>query len=394
MKKLIKLFNKNKKLVIGLMSGTSLDGIDAVLVEIKNNGIKTKFRELYFNSYPYPQKLKDLILKNSLPDSSSVDEICQLNFLIAKLYVKAIENLCREYGIDISSIDLIGSHGQTIHHLPKPKRMFGTEVRSTLQIGDPSVIAKLTGIVTVGDFRVGDIALNGEGAPLVPYFDYITFRSTRTNRVLLNLGGIGNLTLLKKNCELSDVIAFDTGPGNMLIDQLMKMLYRRKFDKDGNVAFRGEVNNKLFSKLIRLDEFIGLTPPKSTGREYYNQSYIERVLDGFSNLKKADIIRTFSEFTAYAVYYNFQKFIRTETEISQLIVSGGGAKNKYIMSSLQKYFGNKVSVRTVDSKMMSSDSKEALCFAILANETIAGNPTNIPRVTGAVQPTVLGKICL
>ncbi|MBU2443970.1 MAG: anhydro-N-acetylmuramic acid kinase [Bacteroidetes bacterium] len=393
MRKLIKLSKKRKKLVIGLMSGTSLDGIDASLVEIENSGVRTKFKELYFKSYPYPQKLRDIILENSLQDRGTVNQICELNMLIGKLYAKAVENICREYGIEVSDIDLIGSHGQTIHHLPKAKRMFGSEVRATLQIGDPSVISKLTGVITVGDFRTGDMALGGQGAPLVPYFDYITFRSNRTNRALLNIGGISNITLLKKKCKLEDVIAFDTGPGNMMIDYLMKKLFRRKFDKDGKTAFRGDVNRKLFDKLIRLDKFLDAEPPKSTGREYYNQKFIDKVLNGIADLKKVDIIRTFSEFTSYAIFYNYQKFLRQECEITEMLVSGGGANNKYLITSLQHYFGNRVRVKTVDGKLMSSDSKEALCFAILANETISGNAANIPRVTGASAATVLGKIC-
>jgi len=376
------------------MSGTSLDGVDASLVEIKNFGVKTKFKELYFNSYPYPQKLRDVILENSLPGKGTVNQICELNILLGKMYAKAVENICREYGISVSDIDLIGSHGQTIHHLPKSKRMFGNDIRATLQIGDPTVIAKLTGIVTVGDFRTGDMALDGQGAPLVPYFDYISFRSNRTNRALLNIGGIANITLLKKKCKLDDVIAFDTGPGNMMIDYLMKKLFNRKFDKDGSTASRGEVNKKLFEKLIRLDKFLDAEPPKSTGREYYNQDFIDKAINGFSDFKKVDIVRTFSEFTSYAVFYNYQKFLRPECEIAELLVSGGGAKNKYFVTSLQNYFGNRVRVKTIDGKIMSSDSKEAICFAILANENISENPANIPRVTGASTPTVLGKICL
>lgn len=393
MKKLIRLYKKKKKLIIGLMSGTSLDGIDAVLVEVENSGIKTKFKELFFSVYPYPKKLKEMIMNNSLPGKGSVDEICTLNFLIGKLFAEAAINLCREYGIDMATIDLIGSHGQTIHHIPKPQKLFGKSIASTLQIGDPTVIAKETGVITVGDFRIGDMALNGQGAPLVPYFDYISFRSKRISRALLNIGGISNITLLKKNCDLSDVIAFDTGPGNMIVDFLMKKYYKKNYDKDGEVAMSGELNQKLFEKIIEKDTFLREYPPKSTGREYYNHNFINQILEAEPRIPKNDVIRTFSEYTAYAVYFNYQNFLRNECEISELIVSGGGAKNNYFMKSLKKYFGNRVNVKPVDNQLMSTDSKEAVCFAILANETIAGNPTNIPRVTGALEPTILGKIC-
>lgn len=394
MAQLYKLQKKKKKLIIGLMSGTSVDGIDAALLEVQNSGLKTKFKELYFKTFPYPKGLKEYILKNSLRETSNVEDICRLNFLIGKLFANAAINLCDEYGITIDKIDLIGSHGQTIHHLPQKKRMFGESVNSTLQIGDPSVIAKLTGVVTVGDFRVGDVALGGQGAPLVPYFDYLVFRSNKFNRALLNIGGISNITLLKKKSNFDDVIAFDTGPGNMIIDFLCKKLFHKKFDRDGEIAKRGKVHKKLFEKIIREDDFLRKSPPKSTGRERYNENFINKILNGINDIRKVDIITTFTEYTAYSVFYNYQNFLRKVCEIDELLVSGGGASNNYIIESLQKYFGDNVKVRKVESELFSSDSKEAVCFAILANEAISENPANIPNVTGASRKTILGKICL
>ena len=394
MNRLIKLQNKKKKLVIGLMSGTSVDGIDSALVEITGNGINTKFKELFFSTYPYPKGLKELILKNSLKETSNVEDICRLNFLIGKLFAKAAIKLCKDYGISINQIDLIGSHGQTIHHLPEEKKLFGEKIKSTLQIGDPSVISKLTGVVTVGDFRTGDMALGGQGAPLVPYFDFLTFRSKKVNRALLNIGGIANITLLKKKATIDDVIAFDTGPGNILIDLLAKKYFNKKFDKDGKIASSGKLNESLLQKIIELDEYINKKPPKSTGRERYNEEFLNNALRKFQNLSPRDIITTFTEYTAYAVYHNYQKFLKKICEISELLVSGGGSNNLFIMKSLQKYFGEKVKVVKVETDKMSVDSKEAVCFAIFANETISGNPINIPSVTGASSKTILGKICL
>jgi len=394
MNRLIKLQNKKKKLVIGLMSGTSVDGIDSALVEITGNGINTKFKELFFSTYPYPKGLKELILKNSLKETSNVEDICRLNFLIGKLFAKAAIKLCKDYGISINQIDLIGSHGQTIHHLPEEKKLFGEKIKSTLQIGDPSVISKLTGVVTVGDFRTGDMALGGQGAPLVPYFDFLTFRSKKVNRALLNIGGIANITLLKKKATIDDVIAFDTGPGNILIDLLAKKYFNKKFDKDGKIASSGKLNESLLQKIIELDEYINKKPPKSTGRERYNEEFFRDALKEFHNIPPLDIITTFTEYTAYAVYHNYQKFLKKICEISELLVSGGGSNNLFIMKSLQKYFGEKVKVVKVETDKMSVDSKEAVCFAIFANETISGNPINIPSVTGASSKTILGKICL
>jgi anhydro-N-acetylmuramic acid kinase len=204
------------------MSGTSVDCIDAALISITGSGTSTNFKQLAFASHPYPKGFREYVLKNSLPGTGSVDTISTLNILIAQFFVDAVKAVVLKARIPIGKIDLIGSHGQTIHHLPTARRLFGKNVRSTLQIGDPSTIAKLTGIVTVGDFRTGDMALGGQGAPLVPYFDFLTFRSATRSRALLNIGGIANITLLPKNCSVRDVLAFDTGPGNMIIDGLMK----------------------------------------------------------------------------------------------------------------------------------------------------------------------------
>lgn len=394
MKRLNKLQNKKKKLVIGLMSGTSIDGIDAALVEIRGSGLNSKVKQLHFKTYRYPNGLKELILKNSNRDTSNVEEISRLNFLIGKLFAKAAIKLCKDYGIDINKVDLIGSHGQTIHHLPQKVRMFGEEIKATLQIGDPSVIAKITGVPTVGDFRVGDMALSGEGAPLVPYFDFVMFRSKKINRALLNIGGISNITLLKKNCTVDDVIAFDTGPGNMMIDYLMKKFFNQKFDRNGRVALCGEFNQDLFDRIFEKDNFIKIKPPKSTGRELYNQNFVESILKEFPSLKHEVIITTFTEYTAFATYFNYKNFLKKKSNITELLVSGGGSNNQYIMKSLQKYFGASVKVQKLECDFMDVNSKEAVCFALFANETISEIPINIPSVTGASSKTILGKICL
>ncbi len=394
MKRLFKLQNKKKKLVIGLMSGTSVDGIDAALVEIQNSGSKTKIKQLYFATYAYPEGLKEFILTNSIKETSNVEDICRLNFLIGKLFAKAAYRLCKDYGISIKDVDLIGSHGQTIHHLPQKKNLFGEEVNATLQIGDPSVISKLTGVVTVGDFRIGDMALGGEGAPLVPYFDFLMFRSNRINRCLLNIGGISNITFLPKKCKVDDVIAFDTGPGNILIDLLMQRYYNKKFDEDGKIAFTGKINEELHQKIINHDKFINLNPPKSTGREYYNQKFIDSILETHIPISPQDIIATFSNYTAFVSFYNYKKFLEKKAKISELIVSGGGANNEFILNALKKYFEPEIKVKKLENANFTSDAKEAVCFAVYANETISEKPINIPAVTGANQKTILGKICL
>jgi anhydro-N-acetylmuramic acid kinase len=394
MKQIVDLTQKKKKNVIGIMSGTSLDGVDVALVQIDGNGTSTKLNLVGFLEYPLPSGLKSKLLKNSVKESSNVEDISQLNFLIPNLYYDAIKTLCSDLKFDMNEIDLIGSHGQTIQHLPIPKYYFDYKIASTLQIGDPAVLAKLSGIPTIGDFRTGDIALGGEGAPLIPYFDFILFHSNSKNRALLNIGGISNFTILNKNKGIDEVLAFDTGPGNMLIDSLTKILFNQEFDKDGEYARSGKINKSLLEALIERDEFIERVPPKSTGREYYGEKFLTQLLAKFDNVEKEDWLHTVTKFTAYAIHRNYEKFVKKETSIDELIISGGGAKNKFLYELLNIEFGDLVELKVIDDIGVSSDAKEAICFAVLANETISGNPTNIPRTTGASKPTLLGKICL
>lgn len=394
MRKLFDLSKKQKKYVVGLMSGTSVDGVDAALVEIENAGTDTKIQLLGFIEYPFPNGMKDFILRNSVKETSNVVDICRLNFLLPHIYTDAIKTLCKDIDFPVEDIDLIGSHGQTIQHLPDKQKTYHYEISSTLQIGDPSVISKSTGIITVGDFRNGDVALGGQGAPLVPYFDYILFHSSKKSRALLNIGGISNFTILNKLGAQEDVLAFDTGPGNMMIDFLAYRLFDENYDKDGAFARRGNFNEDLFNALVTKDDFIEKEPPKSTGREYYGEIFLEELLDEFSGVPKEDFMNTVTKFTAYGIYRNYEKFVQHETEIDELIVSGGGSKNQYLYEQLHKYFEDSVEIKVIDEIGVSSDAKEAICFAVLANETVSGNPSNIPRTTGASKPTSLGKICL
>ncbi len=386
------LIFKKSRLVVGLMSGTSVDYIDAALLSISGSGTSTKFKQLAFVSHPYPKGFREYVLKNSLPGTGSVDTISTLNILIAQFFADAVKALARKARIPCARIDLIGSHGQTIHHLPTARRLFGKSVRSTLQIGDPTTIAKLTGIVTVGDFRTGDMALGGQGAPLVPYFDFLVFRSANRSRALLNIGGIANITLLRKNCSVRDVLAFDTGPGNMIIDALMKKLYRKEFDEKGAVASKGRILTDVI-RFMLAHPHLKQAPPKSTGREVFGKMFVGEILRHTRGARKQDIIATVTEFTPLTIYQQYAQFLRKRCRLDELIVSGGGTHNRYIMDALRQYFAP-AKIMTSDELGISSDSKEAVCFAILANETISGNPSNLPGVTGASTPTILGKICL
>jgi anhydro-N-acetylmuramic acid kinase len=392
MHSLRQLLSKKTKLIVGLMSGTSVDGIDAVLVRVHGHGTAVKYEECAFVSHPYPRGVKEYVIENSHPGQGSVDVLCSMNIVLAHLFADAVKAVARKAGVPLSSIDLIGSHGQTVHHMPAESKMFGKKFRSTLQLGDPSTIAKLTGIVTVGDFRTGDMALGGEGAPLVPYFDYIAFRSPAKKRALLNIGGIANITILPKKCAIGDVRAFDTGPGNMVIDGLMKKLFNAEYDDGGSIAATGKILPSLLDALRR-HPYFNVKPPKSTGREMFGEKFIAALLASARKAASNDIIATATEFTAMTVYDQYRRFGTMQDKLDELIVSGGGAKNRMLMDALHHYF-YPATVTTMDSLGFSSDSKEAVCFALLANETIAGNASNVPSVTGASAPAILGKICL
>lgn len=377
--------------IVGLMSGTSLDGIDAVLVRVRGNGLMTHFQQLAYAEFPFPAGLRALLLKNSIPGTSCVDEIARLNFLLAELYAGAVAKLARRAGISMRNINLIGSHGQTIQHLPRPKRMFGKTIRATLQIGDPSVLAAITGIPTIGDFRVADMAVGGQGAPLVPYFDWLVFRSKKYHRLLLNIGGIANITVLPKNCAPEDVVAFDTGPGNMVVDSLMHEFYGKPFDNDGKTALSGAVSLDLFGRIVK-HPYLRRRPPKSTGREEFGEGFVSDLLRLARGYDRKDIVATASQFTAFAIYDGYKRFVHKDVMVDEVIVSGGGARNKFFLDELRRYFVG-ARVRLIDEFGISADAKEALCFAILANESFAGNPGNLPSVTGAERRVILGKIC-
>jgi anhydro-N-acetylmuramic acid kinase len=378
------------QIIVGLMSGTSLDGIDAVLLRAAGSGLRTRFEQLAYTEVRFPEAVRTQMLRNSIPETSRVDEITRLNVLLGQLYAEAVNKVARLGGKRLSDIDLIGSHGQTIHHLPNPVRLAGRMVRATLQIGDPSVLATLTGIPTVGNFRVADMAAGGEGAPLIPYFDWLVFRSRSKGRLLLNIGGISNITLLPRLATVGDVVAFDTGPGNMLVDALTQKFFGQKYDVDGEIAAGGRCLPGLLRGLMK-HPYVRRRPPKSTGREEFGDDVIRWMLRMAKGAKHADIVRTAAEFTPLTVYDACRRFLPGTTRIDEVIVSGGGARNRFFLSELRRLFSTSA-IRTSDEFGLSGDAKEAICFAILANETMHGNCTNLPRVTGANKRVVLGTI--
>ena len=388
----MQVMKKRRRRIIGLMSGTSADSIDAALVTVTDSGFKTRYALDSFISFKYPRGYREYVLANSQPGSSSVDELCRLNMLAAEFFADAARAVAKNARIPLSVVDVIGSHGQTVHHLPAPKKMFGKQIRSTLQLGDPSVIAKLTGVITIGNFRAGDIALGGQGAPLVPFFDAITFRSRTKNRLLVNIGGIANVTLLPKKCSMADVHAFDTGPGNMMIDAVMADLYGKQYDAGGVVAAHGDILPDIIRQTLTLPYF-NTRPPKSTGRELFGSALVRKLLKHRRGARREDIVASITEITPLTIYQQYLLYLRSICSVDEVIVSGGGSFNRTIMEALARYFAP-AEVLTSDDVGLSSDAKEAVCFAILANETISGSPANLPGVTGASRATVLGSINL
>jgi len=369
------------------MSGTSADSIDAALVRISGNYTNMKLEEVAFKNYAYPEGIKERIF--GLFNDATSKEICHMNFLLGELFADAALGIAEEVGID--KIDLIGSHGQTIYHIPEPIDK-DYPIRSTLQISEAAVIAHKTGAVTVSDFRVADVAAGGLGAPLVPYTEFLLYSGGAENIGLQNIGGIANITVIPKGADSADITAFDTGPGNMVIDYLVKKLFDCDYDNRGDIASRGIVSDKVIAHFMQ-DEYMKKKPPKTTGREYFGRDFSEGFYSvcSVAGLSNEDVIATATAFTAEAIAYSIHNFI--PCKISKLIIGGGGAHNNTLLNNIKKRLP-KVTVLTQEETGRNSDSKEAVAFAILANETIFGNPGNLPQVTGAMCGKVLGKISI
>ncbi len=375
------------KYVIGINSGTSVDSLDVVLVKIKGFDISTEIKVLKYQEYKYPEGIRNLVFECFSNSSSTVEKICSLNFVLGRFYAKKIMEFIKT--APVKNIDFIGSHGQTVYHNPSNKKVCGISTKSSLQLGDPSVIAAITGIDTVGEFRYSDIALGGDGAPLVPFLDYILFRDKNKSRLLVNIGGISNITFLDKNCNKKDIVAFDTGPGNILIDLSMKLLFNKDFDTNGTIASKGKFDREIFDILRKTDKFIYRKPPKSSGREHYNYPLLQRILNERKFLRE-DIINTLTYYTYFGIRFNVENFINKN--IDEVYITGGGSKNLYLMKLLREFFGEK-KIKKFDFYGINESNKEAVLFAILANEAMNRNPANIPSVTGSKDNVILGKIC-
>ena len=376
------------------MSGTSADGIDACLVEIDNTKRDLKTKTLGCKTYKFPQEVQQKIIHISDPSYQNLDEVLRVNMILGEYFAKAVFSVAKAFGYEINEIDLIGSHGQTVRHLPDWEKKFGKKVRATFQIGEPSVIASKTGKVTVGDFRESDMARGGQGAPLTPYVHFLLFGDKRLSRMVVNIGGIANVTVLPKKGKPNDIFAFDTGPGNMIVDYLTKKFYGKNFDKDGKIASSGKVNFALLSRLKK-NKYFNKKPPKSCGRENFGEEFVNRILNWGRKLKlnPEDIITTASELSVWSIVDAYKKFVKPKIQLHQVLLSGGGVHNKYFLKRLKLLF-DPIKVTSVQETGVDPDFLEAVSFAILANLTIEGKPASFKKTTGAKRSGVLGKICL
>lgn len=376
--------------IIGMMSGTSADGVDAVIVELSGQPPALNWKLLKHMHINYEPSLQAEIFTCFRPETSSVDRLCALNFALGEAYAGVVKSILAETGLKAEDIDLVGCHGQTLWHIPS-----GAQA-STLQLGEATVIAERTGITTITNFRTRDMAAGGQGAPLVPALDVMLFSHPQLNRVLLNLGGIANGTYLpcesrRKQGEYP--YAFDTGPANMLMDDGVRRITggKQQFDESGHLAARGKVDEILLEQWMAAEPYFKMKPPKTTGRELFGAQYGAVLFEQARarGLADVDIIATLTAFTTRSVAQAFRDFFPTTPD--EIIASGGGALNPTLMGMIAKEMPG-VKVYPIDLLGLGSDAKEAVAFAVLAYEAWHYRPGNVPAATGATHPVVLGSI--
>ena len=389
---------KEIRRVVGLMSGTSVDGIDAALIEIEGDPYDGRLRLIEFENKLFPEQVRSEIFQLFNPAKATIDKVGYMNVLLGELYAEAAISVVHKAGLQISDIDAIGSHGQTIYHHPQKTLKDGYSIGYTVQIGEGAVIANRTKVPCVSDFRVADMAVNGQGAPLVPFTEYLLYRNTNKTILLQNIGGIGNITVLPSACSLEEVYAFDTGPGNMIIDGLVSRFTNqcKTMDEGGTIAARGKVIQGLLHWLCN-NNYFEKKPPKSTGRELFGDSFIDGLYQRISaeGILFEDAIATVTDFTAWCIEDSYRRFILPKHPAQELIIGGGGSYNSTMVSMISNRM-NALGVQTLIQEDLgfSSDAKEAIAFALLADCTMAGKSNNIPYVTGADRPVIMGKISL
>lgn len=381
-------------LLIGLMSGTSVDGVDSALVEITGAPPNLEWRLLAFRCHSWEPELRAEILDSCRPDAP-LQKVVALNFRVGEVFAEAAQALANQADVSLSQVDAIASHGQTLWHQPQPFLIAGVPVSGTFQIGEPSVIAARTGCTAVADFRPADMAAGGQGAPLVPFADYLLFHSETESRVVQNIGGIANATYLPQSGGVADVFAFDTGPGNMALDAIMEMATggAERCDAGGELALRGRVCAPLLKKTLQ-HPFFSLAPPKSTGREEFGKAFAQEfyVRSQTLSLSLEDALATAAALTIESIARAYEAWLVPKKGLHRAILGGGGVHNRALREGLARRLPQ-IIFQTHADFGLPDDAKEALAFALLGCETLHRRPSNLPSATGANAPAILGKIC-
>ena len=384
-------------IVAGVMSGTSADGIDVALVRVQGRGFRSRLELLAHYQFPYPSDVRRAVLAAMNARSVSVADLARLNFLLGDLYADAVRTAQRRARLQC---ELVGCHGQTLYHQGISKPHLGRRIACTWQTGEAALIAAKIGVPVVSDFRPADLAVGGKGAPLVPFLDYVLYRHRRYGRIVQNLGGIGNLTAIPPRALPEQVIAFDTGPGNMVIDAVAEQLFHKPFDRNGRLAARGEPIERVLRELLR-HPFFRQKPPKTAGREQFGREFVRELLRLCRRADDNDIIATATALTARSVGIAVRRFVLPLVEsedpkparFREFVVSGGGTKNATLMRMIREELAPlKMRVRTTDDFGLPSEAKEATAFALLAYQTWRRLPSNVPSATGAERLTILGKV--
>lgn len=379
-------------IVAGVMSGTSADGIDVALVRISSASrvhFQPRIKLLGHAAFPYPRDVRRAVLSAMNARRASVADLARLNFLLAELYAEAV--LATQKRFDFKA-ELVGCHGQTLYHQGEPERFLGRKIAATWQTGEGAVIAARLRVPVVSDFRPADMAAGGKGAPLVPFFDYLIYRDARVSRIVQNIGGIANLTAIPAGASIKKVRAFDTGPGNMVIDAVTERLFGERYDSGGRIAASGAVLEGVVAHLMHLP-FFRRRPPKTAGREEFGREFVQEFMKYCGRANKHNVVATATALTVRSIADALRRFVITRhTSFSEFIVSGGGANNPTLLAMLANELRPLgLQIRSSDEFGVPSEAKEAMAFALLAYQTWHRQPSNIPSATGATRPAILGK---
>jgi len=400
-KQIIKYVEKSERIIIGLHSGTSTDGVEAAIVKVRGSYLTAKANLIEHLSYEYSSEIREKLFELYFKKNATVEKLCQANVLLGELFSKAALAVVKKAGLKMNQIDAVGSSGQILYHVRKNQDnndiwYKNNIIPSAFDLSEGSVIAQRTGLPTVTNMRISDMVVGGEGNPLVTYGDWVLFRTDKSNRAILNIGGIANPTILPKDCKLDNVFAFDTGPGNMVIDGVVKHITKGKklFDNYGEIASKGKVEPELLDKLMQ-HPYIHRKPPKTTGREVFGNHYVKQVLQQAEKLRISpeDLTTTVTAFTAASIALNFKKYILPKVKIDEILLCGGGSYNKTLIKHIENYLPD-IKIGTVEKCDIPIGAREVVCVAIIANETMLGQPGNVPNATGASKRVIMGSINL